>query len=101
MPEIRFDVLTQGIPAGDMERADVCSPTADNAVPLVVMPKFVGDASGKIVRLADVYRIPVPVGGLPAEDVDAGPRMVAGANGMEVKIIAFTGCVKPNDRRRS
>lgn len=100
MPEISFDVPTQGIPAGDMERADVCSPTADNAIPLMMLPKFVGDASGKIVRLSDIDRLPIAVGSLPTEDVNAGPGVILGANSMEVKVIAFTARPEPKDRRR-
>jgi hypothetical protein len=61
VPEIGFDVPTQGIPSGDVESADVCSPTSDNAIQLVVFPKFIGDASEKVVRLADIHRIPVSV----------------------------------------
>jgi hypothetical protein len=97
VPEIGFDVPTQGIPSGDVESADVCSPTSDNAIQLVVFPKFIGDASEKVVRLADIHRIPVSVERLLAENVNAREGVISGPDGMEVKAVAFTSRSKPRN----
>lgn len=95
--EIGFDVPTQGIAAGDVERADVCSPTSDNAVQLVVLPKFIGDTSEKVVRLADIHRIPFSVERLLTENVNPRIGVISGPDGMKVKAVTFPARSKPRD----
>lgn len=87
MTEIGFDSKTQGVVAGHMESADVRGPGGPNAFPSMVRRKFVGETAVKIVRLSDIYRIPVAVMGKLGEDVDARTNKVDGADGVVLKFI--------------
>jgi len=58
MTEVSFDSNAFGIPASDDHRADVCGPGAGYAIPLMMGRKFFGQTAAKVVRLADIYRIP-------------------------------------------
>ncbi len=71
MTKISLDSQTLGVPASDDHRADVCGPGAGYAFPPMVRRKFVGQATMKVVRLADIYRIPETIGALLTKDVDA------------------------------
>lgn len=71
MNEIGLDSSALGIPTFDNEGAEVSGPMSVYAVPAMMGRKFVGDASAKIVRLSDIFRIPQPAG-RRAEDIYAG-----------------------------
>lgn len=69
---VRFDdVSSAGYAPMNYERADVCGPGAGNAVQPVVRRKFIGETAAKVIRLADIYRIPQGVVPLPTEDINA------------------------------
>jgi hypothetical protein len=72
MAQIGLDPNPLGVSSVDTEGTYVGGPVSYHGVPLMVRRKFIGDASPKVVRLADIYRIPSATkpGGL-AENVDA------------------------------
>jgi len=71
MTEVSFDSNAFGIPASDDHRADVCGPGAGYAIPLMMGRKFFGQTAAKVVRLADIYRIPSLICGELAKNVNA------------------------------
>ena len=77
MAQIGLDgdsILGGVVPAYD-HCADVSGPGAGYILPPMMARKFIGEASAKVVCLADIYRIPAAVRGLAAEDVDAADRI--------------------------
>ncbi len=58
MTEIGIDSQALGIPTFDNEGADVSGPMSAYAVPSMVGLGFIGEATQKVVRLSDVFRIP-------------------------------------------
>jgi hypothetical protein len=65
---------------------------APNAIPAMVRRKFVGETAQKIVRLSDIYRVPIAVEGDFAEKIDSGPFEINGPDGMQLKLISSTAC---------
>src|SRR5271170_821095 len=86
MAQRSLDSQPCGLPTFDCEGADVSGPMTAYALPLMMGRKFVGETTGKVVRLADVFRIPNPQG-LCAEDIDAGEHEVLRADWMKPKAI--------------
>lgn len=61
MTKISLDIKPGGEPPIDDHCADVRGPGAASVLELMMRRKFIGQASTKIVRLADIYRIPTSV----------------------------------------
>jgi hypothetical protein len=58
MSEVRLDLNALGVSSEHMQSADVCGPSSSNAIPGVMPRKLIGETAGKIVRLANIYRVP-------------------------------------------
>jgi len=82
---------------GDVQGAYVRGPGGPNALPAMMRRKFIGDASGKVVRLADIYRVPLTLPERPAEDVNTRAGMVRNAERIQLKLITRSGCAEPED----
>ncbi len=89
MTKIGFDSQPFGVPATDDHRADVCGPGAGYAVPLMMGRKFIGQTSSKVVRLANICRIPATVSPLGTEDINAAD-LIEG-NSPDCKVLKFVG----------
>ena len=76
MPQISFDPLTSGEPAGDMHGCDMAASIARNARPRVVMLQSGVKALVEVVGLADVESV-VDAILLDAENVDAPTTFVS------------------------
>jgi hypothetical protein len=72
MAQIKFDSQALGVTCVDTEGTYVGGPVARDASPLVMRRKFIGDASQKVVSLADIYRVPRAVDARLAENVNTG-----------------------------
>jgi hypothetical protein len=71
MTQIGFDSHPFGVPASDDHGADVSGASPGYVCYPMVSRKFIGEASAKVVCLANIYRIPEPILPLMAKDVDA------------------------------
>jgi hypothetical protein len=71
MAQIGLDSHACGIPTFDHEGADVSGPMSAYALPLMMREKFIGKTSGKIIRLADIFRVP-KAPRENGENIDAG-----------------------------
>jgi hypothetical protein len=71
MAKIGLDSHACGIPTFDHEGADVSGPVTAYAVPSMMGLKFIGKATGKIVRLSDIFRVPKSIGP-SGENIDTG-----------------------------
>lgn len=58
MPEIGFDRNAVGISSEYAKGADVRGPGGNNAIPSMMLPKLIGETAGKVVSLANIYRVP-------------------------------------------
>jgi hypothetical protein len=58
LPKLGLDSETFALIARDMECTYVRGPMGTNAVYPMVRRKFVGQTAAKVVRLADIYRLP-------------------------------------------
>lgn len=97
MTEISFDSQSFGV-VGDHERADVCGSGAGYVVPLVMRKKFIGETASKVVCLANIYRVPLPIYSLFAEDIDTAYGVKRNAiNGEVLKFVSRTTGPSPND----
>lgn len=76
MPEVCLDTLSQGKSTRDVDRAYIRGPVGLNAIPHVMTGELAEKSSLEVVSLSDVDGVPVPVRGLPAEDVDAREGIV-------------------------
>ena len=101
MAQVGFDCPAHGatVVMGDMKCADVCGPGGPNAFPAMMKRQIAGDASGKIVRLANVYRLPPSWSGLAAENIDAGAREVCGPNRGHIHVVGAAADAGPPDGR--
>lgn len=95
MSQISFDGHACGIPATDNHCADVSGPGAANCVPPMVRRKFIGQTAQKVVRLADIYRIPKTIGALTAKDVDAADSIEDGTNRVVLEFVRRTAKALP------
>lgn len=95
LPEIGFNTLSQGQLSRDMERAYVRGPGGPNAIPSVMPEEAASQSAAEVFRLADVAGVPRPVGGLFAEDVDAGPLVIVRPDGAEMEFVLATGSAGP------
>ncbi len=97
LPKVGLDIQTAcAVPSNAHGRYVRCTNPFDIFEPVMVR-KAVAQASGQVVRLADVDRHPSrwrPV----AEDVDAGDRGQRGSDGRIVKFIPRAACPDPNNR---
>lgn len=97
--EIGFDPLTQGKRSRDMERTYVRGPGGPNAIHSVMGEEAAAEAAAEVLGLADIAGVKVAVGGRFAEDVDAGPLLVVGPDGVELELVLLAGCAGPVDVR--
>lgn len=100
MTEIGFDSQSFGVPATDDHCADVCGPGSANAFPLMMRRKFVGQTSGKVVRLADIYRIPAIISRQPAKYVDAAKGIECHSDSVVLEFISPATGSGPNKTRK-
>ncbi|MGD9540793.1 MAG: hypothetical protein AB7V61_07655, partial [Methylocystis sp.] len=87
MTEIGFDSQSQGVVAGHMQGAYVGCASGSNALPIVMARKVVGDTTAKIIRLADIHRVPSQIWRELTEYVDSGSGIVAHADRVKLEII--------------
>jgi hypothetical protein len=99
MTEIGFDSDSFGVPASDDHCADVCGPGAGYAVPSMMRRKFLGQTATKIVRLADIYRIPATIRPFLAEDVDAANLVERHTDCVVLEFVSRPARASPNDAR--
>lgn len=97
MSKIGFDKLAVGISARYADGADVRGPSCNNAIPGVMMPKFIGETAGKIVYLSHIYRVPRIIQASLAEDVGASSSGKFGAYGMVLEFVADSASTDPDD----
>jgi hypothetical protein len=93
--EVSFDTFTQGQVPGDVEGAEVSGPGGSNALPLMVKHQARGETVVEAFCFTDIYRIPVPIRGELARDVDAGPVEIDSADGVELKRIGSATLASP------
>jgi len=89
MTKGRFDPYPYGRVARDDESADVRGPGAAYCIPSVMRRQFIGETTQKVVRLADIYRIPHAIVGDSTENVDTSERVEHGSDGVMLKFIRF------------
>jgi hypothetical protein len=99
LPKVRFNLQSQGTLAQDMESADVCGTEGPNAIPLMMEDEFFRQPAQETVGLADIAGVPVSVGGLFAEDVDAGSLEICHPDLVELELIRLLNTAPNNDRR--
>jgi len=87
MAEITFDSQAFGISTLDDQSADVSGPMSTYAIPMMVRRKFIGEATQKIVRLSNIYRIPGAYGRRFAEDVGSRNGAVYRPDWVKPKIV--------------
>jgi hypothetical protein len=87
MTKVGFDSQSQGVVAGHMQGAYVGCASGSNALPIVMARKVVADATAKVVRLADVHRVPTQVWRELTEYVDSGSAVVAHPDRVKLEII--------------
>jgi hypothetical protein len=58
MTKIKLDTQALGFASVDTEGTYMGGPVAPDTFPSMMRRKFIGDASKKVVRLADIYRVP-------------------------------------------
>ena len=85
MTKIGFDLDTLGVPALNGSGGDMCGPMTAYAIPSMMGRKFIGETAQKVVRLADIFRIPKPIDGHAAKNVDAGECQVRRADWVKPK----------------
>jgi hypothetical protein len=76
MSEVGLDIEAFRKRSRNMQRAYVRGPGGNNAVPGVMTRKFIGETTGKVISLANIYRLPIPVSQFMAENIDAGTRQI-------------------------
>lgn len=84
VPKISLDSQPQGFCSGHMQRADVSGPGAPNAFPAMMKRDLLRQPTLKVLRLADVDRIPSVVHRSPTENVHARYRSIDGTNLIEL-----------------
>ena len=72
MTQIKLDSEALGVSCVNTEGTYVGGPVAPDTFPSVMRRKFIGDASQKVVRLADIYRVPGIVDPGLTKDVHSG-----------------------------
>jgi hypothetical protein len=78
-----------------MKRANVCGPVLVDASELVVGCKVGTEATVEVPSLSDVNGIPISVLRKLAENVDATPNVVSGANRVELKLVECSASATP------
>jgi hypothetical protein len=97
MTEIGLNSQPVGVPATHDHCADVCGPGAGYAVPPMVVRKFIGQTTSKVVRLADVIRVPQSVGTLTTKNINSADRIEHHATDCKVpKFVPSTAEPGPN-----
>ena len=96
MAKIGLDLETFRQTADNMQGAYVRGPGGDNAIPTMVMRKFIGETATKIVRLANIYRIPAKRRTF-AEDVHPRSNVVDGADCVVLGFVSRSGNAVPHD----
>lgn len=87
MSEVGLDIEAFREHSGNMQRAYVRGPGGNNALPGVMLRKFIGETAGKVVRLADIYRLPFVVRDLTAKNIDAGNNAIRGTDAVVLHFI--------------
>ena len=87
MTEIGFDSQSLGISTLDDQCADVSGPMSAYTIPTMMCCKFIGEATQKIVRLSNIYRIPGGYGRGFAENVGAGKCEIYRPNWVKPKVV--------------
>lgn len=80
MTQIGFDSQALGLATLNTEGTYMGGPVTCDGVPLMVRRKFIGDASQKVVRLSDIYRMPRILRPRLTENVDAWNGIEDGAD---------------------
>lgn len=96
MTKIGFDGQSFGYIPRDNEGADVCGPGAANAFQPMVRRKFIGKTSGKVVRLADIYRVPPLVRRLAAKDINPADGIKRRPDGVMLKFVGGPARSRPD-----
>jgi hypothetical protein len=100
MTQVGFDSHSFGVAASDDHCADMRGPSAGYVIPLIMRKKFIGETTPKVVRLANIYRVPQPILSLLAEDIDASRWVKRNAiNGKVLKFVARPTESGPNKDR--
>lgn len=99
MTEIGLDLKTQAVLTWNVQGTDVSCAGGSNALPAMMRSKLICETTQKVVRLADIYRVPVPVYRRPAKNIDARTFVVDRPDGMQLKLVAISACPKPDDNR--
>ena len=100
MTQIGFDIEPPlgGVVSADDHCADVSGPGAGHIIPAFMRRRIIGKTDAKIVRLADIYRVPATVRGKTAEDVYAADGIPCDAP--ERKVLEFVrGSAGPVPRK--
>lgn len=87
MNDVGFDIQSRLFPALDHERADVCGPEPGYAGPTMMRLKIIGDTSGKVVRLADIYRVIAREAVSSNENINSGQGFELAADIIYVKFV--------------
>jgi hypothetical protein len=99
MTQIGFDSQALGVASVSTEGTYVGGPVSPDGFPLMVRRKFIGDASPKVVRLANIYRVPrVERSGL-TKDVDTRNGIKDRPERMQVECVFQPAFSRPNDGR--
>ena len=99
MTQISLNSQSFGVPASDDHCADVRGPGAGYVWPTMMGRKLIVQAALKVVRLADVYRIPKTICGAAAENVDASNRVERHSDCVVLKFVPRTAKSNPNEGR--
>jgi hypothetical protein len=97
LSKVGLDPETFALIHGDMQGAYVSSPIGNNAFPAMMRRKFIGETTAKVVRLANIYRIPSSVRPKLAKDIDSWSGQVDGSNGMMLEFIRRSALPQPNE----
>lgn len=97
MTQIGLNTQAGGYAPIDDHCADVRGPGAANAFQPVVCRKFIGEASGKVVRLSDIFRIPSAIDSQSAEDVNARNSIEHGPDRVVVKFVSGSAFPGPDE----
>lgn len=84
MTKVGFDLQPQGVIV-EPASANVGHAVLECAWPTMVRRKFIGDASQKVVRLADIYRIPAGRADLFSENVKTANGIEYGADVIQIE----------------
>lgn len=101
-PKIGLDPKTFVIVKEDMQGADVRGFGGDNAAPTMVQRKLAGKTAPEVIRLADIYRLPLK-GDADAltENVNSGALKVISEDFVDPEFIGCAASPGPSNSGRS